>query len=480
MIKNTIRILVIEDEEFDVRRIINTIKPYSQIKIVDIVSSGADAVNLVAQKKNSYDVVIMDFQIAGGIMGEDLISKIKTINPLLQIIVVTKMTIHQTDFDFADRLIKAGAYWFCTKYPGDIESYIYQPTDFILSIVNAYEKKELASDNLNTKRKLDKSVQDILDKKKIIGVSSVIQTLKEQIQQFSETNASVLIYGKSGTGKELVAMNIHYLSSRNLENFVPINCGSIPRGLIESELFGFEKGSFTGAQENRAGLFERANGGTIFLDEVSEFPLAAQSKLLRVLQEGQIDKIGRRKSYEVDVRVISATNKNLEKMVQDKEFREDLFYRLNVLQIYVPSLEERKEDIPVLVEHYLDLYSREMGRTAPEFGEGALQILADYHWPGNVRQLQNVVQRMLFLSKDRISRDNVVNAIGMKMDFSDQRQLYQFDRENIKPLKEIERQFRKAYISFVRGLSKTDAEAAQKLDLAPPNYFRISKELGLK
>lgn len=480
MFKNTIRILVIEDEEFDVRRIINTIKPYSQIKIVDIVSSGADAVNLVAQKKNSYDVVIMDFQIAGGIMGEDLISKIKTINPLLQIIVVTKMTIHQTDFDFADRLIKAGAYWFCTKYPGDIESYIYQPTDFILSIVNAYEKKELASDNLNTKRKLDKSVQDILDKKKIIGVSPAIQTLKEQIQQFSETNASVLIYGKSGTGKELVAMNIHYLSSRNLENFVPINCGSIPRDLIESELFGFEKGSFTGAQENRAGLFERANGGTIFLDEVSEFPLAAQSKLLRVLQEGQIDKIGRRKSYEVDVRVISATNKNLEKMVQDKEFREDLFYRLNVLQIYVPSLEERKEDIPVLVEHYLDLYSREMGRTAPEFGEGALQILADYHWPGNVRQLQNVVQRILFLSKDRISRDNVVNAIGMKMDFSDQRQLYQFDRENIKPLKEIERQFRKAYISFVRGLSKTDAEAAQKLDLAPPNYFRISKELGLK
>ncbi|MGC9364911.1 MAG: sigma-54-dependent transcriptional regulator [Fidelibacterota bacterium] len=480
MIKNTIRILVIEDEEFDVRRIVNTIKPYSQIKIVDIVSSGADAVNLVAQKKNGYDVVIMDFQIAGGIMGEDLISEIKAINPLLQIIVVTKMTIHQTDFDFADRLIKAGAYWFCTKYPGDIESYIYQPTDFILSIVNAYEKKELALDNLNTKRKLDKSVQDILDKRKIIGISPPIQTLKEQIQQFSKTNASVLIYGKSGTGKELVAMNIHYLSSRNLENFVPINCGSIPRDLIESELFGFEKGSFTGAQENRAGLFERANGGTIFLDEVSEFPLAAQSKLLRVLQEGQIDKIGRQRSYEVDVRVISATNKNLEKMVQDKEFREDLYYRLNVLQIYVPSLEERKEDIPVLVEHYLGLYSKEMGRTVPEFGEGALKILEDYHWPGNVRQLQNVVQRMLFLSKDRISRDNVINAIGMKMNFSDQRQLYQFDRENIKPLKEIERQFRKAYISFVRGLSKTDAEAAQKLDLAPPNYFRISKELGLK
>jgi len=270
----------------------------------------------------------------------------------------------------------------------------------------------LASDNLHTKRKLDKTVRDILSNKQIIGNSDAIKTLKEQIRQFADTNASVLIYGKSGTGKELVATNIHYLSARNLESFVPINCGSIPRDLIESELFGFEKGSFTGARENRAGLFERANGGTIFLDEVSEFPLAAQSKLLRVLQEGQIDKIGRKKSYEVDVRVISATNKDLEKMVREKEFREDLFYRLNVLQIYVPSLEERCEDIPVLVDHYLKLYSKEMGRSMPEFQDGAMDILADYHWPGNVRQLQNVAQRMLFLSKGKVSRENVINAIA--------------------------------------------------------------------
>ena len=480
MINQTIRILVIEDEEFDVRRIKKTVEPYKQIKIADIVSSGADAINLISQNRDYYDVVIMDFQIAGGVMGEELIRAIKKISPLLQIIVITKMTIHQTDFDFANHLIQAGAFWFCTKYPGDIETYIYQPTDFILSIVNAFEKKQLASDHLYTKQKLSKNVQDILDKKLIIGTSPAIKVLKEQIQQYSETNASVLIYGKSGTGKELVATNIHYLSKRNLENFVPINCGSIPRDLIESELFGFEKGSFTGARENRAGLFERANSGTIFFDEVSEFPLAAQSKLLRVLQDGQIDKIGRKKSYEVDVRVISATNKDLEKMVYGKEFREDLFYRLNVLQIYVPSLEERKEDIPVLVDHYLTLYSKEMGRIVPDFETGAMEILEDYHWPGNVRQLQNVAQRMLFLSKEKITRDVVVNAIGMKMNFSDQKQPYQFDRENILSLKEIERQFRKEYIKFVRNLSKTDAEAAQKLDLAPPNYFRISKELGLK
>jgi len=480
MINKKIRILVIEDEEFDVRRIKKTVEPFKQIEIADIVSSGADAMNLISENRDNYDVVIMDFQIAGGLMGEELIREIKKINPLIQIIVITKMTIHQTDFDFANRLIRAGAFWFCTKYPGDIETYIYQPTDFILGIVNAFEKKQLASEHLHTKQKLDKNVQDILNKKQIIGNSPAIKALKEQIRQYAETNASVLIYGKSGTGKELVATNIHYLSKRNLENFVPINCGSIPRDLIESELFGFEKGSFTGAGEHRAGLFEHANGGTIFLDEISEFPLAAQSKLLRVLQDGQIDKIGRKKSYEVDVRVISATNVDLEQMVREKEFREDLFYRLNVLQIYVPSLEERKEDISVLINHYLNLYSKEMGRIVPEFETGAMDVLVEYHWPGNVRQLQNVAQRMLFITKEKITRETVINAIGTKMNFSDQKQTYHFDRDNIVPLKEIERHFRKEYIKFVRSLCKTDAEAAQKLDLAPPNYFRISKELGLK
>jgi len=480
MISNPIKIMIIEDEEFDVRRIRNTVKPFDKIVISDIVSAGTDALRLIAEKPNDYDVVIMDFQIAGGIQGEELVTEIKKLSPLTQIIVVTKMTIHQTDFNFANRLIKAGAFWFCTKYPGDIETYIYQPTDFVLSIVNAFEKKQLASDHLSTRQKLNRNVQDILEKKRIIGNSPAIRTLKEQIQQYADTNASVLIYGKSGTGKELVATNIHYLSRRNLENFVPINCGSIPRELIESELFGFEKGSFTGARENRAGLFERANGGTIFFDEISEFPLDAQSKLLRVLQDGQIDKIGRKKSYEVDVRVISATNKDLEKMVRDKEFREDLFYRLNVLQIYVPSLEERKADIPVLIDHYLAIYCREMGRTLPVLETGALDILLDYQWPGNVRQLQNVTQRMLFLSKDNISRDIVSYALGARSGFQDRTPPYQFDPGNIQPLKEIERQFRKEYIRFVRKLCNTDAEAAQKLDLAPPNYFRITKELGLK
>ncbi|MBN2601935.1 MAG: sigma-54-dependent Fis family transcriptional regulator [Candidatus Marinimicrobia bacterium] len=480
MIDNTIRILVIEDEEFDVRRILNTVKPFEKIEISEIVSSGAEALNLLNARRDFYDVVIMDFQIAGGLMGEELIGEIKSINPLIQIIVITKMTIHQTDFDFANRLIQAGAFWFCTKYPGDIENYIYQPTDFILSIVNAYEKKELESRHQDSTLKLNKNIQNILKKKRIIGESPAIEQVKQKIQQFASTNASVLIYGKSGTGKELVATNIHYLSNRALENFVPINCGSIPRDLIESELFGFEKGSFTGAQESRLGLFERANKGTIFLDEVSEFPLPAQSKLLRVLQDGQIDKIGRKKSYEVNVRIISATNIDLQKMVQKKEFREDLFYRLNVLQIYVPSLQERREDILALMMHFLNQYAIDMSCSVPQLTENARNLLENHDWPGNVRQLQNVAQRLLFLNTESVTHSMVADAIGIKTEGSSENLAYHFDRDHIKPLKDIERHFRRAYIQFVRGLSKTDAEAAQMLDLAPPNFFRICKELKLK
>lgn len=479
MIKNPIRILVIEDEEFDIRRIKRTVAPFSKIIIADIVSSGSDALNLILQK-NIYDVIIMDFQIAGGIMGEELIWEIKKINSFIQIIVITKMTIYQTDFDFANRLIQAGAFWFCTKYPGDIDSYIYQPTDFILSIVNAYEKKQLELERYNSKKKLNQNIQDILAKKTIIGKSPAIHKLKQQIDQYAESNANILIYGKSGTGKELVALNIHYLSSRRFEYFAPINCGSIPSELIESELFGYEKGSFTGAQEARAGLFEQANGGTVFLDEISEFPLSAQSKLLRVLQEGQIDKIGRKKDYRVDVRVIAATNKDLENMVTEKQFREDLFYRLNVLQIYVPDLTERKEDIPILIDYYLNLYSKEMGRIPPEFEFGAMEILANFAWPGNIRQLQNVTQRILFLCQKTISSEAVLNAIGLKIDYRAKTSHYDFNPEKIVPLNEVEKQFRKEYLKFVREQSQTDAEAAQKLGLAPPNYYRITKKLGLK
>lgn len=261
----TINILLIEDEAYDVRRIRNTLKPFAERLVIrDVTSDGHSALELLQNHKNRYDVVIMDFQIAGSLSGENLIRRIKQIDPALQIIVVTKMTVNITDFDFANRLLEAGAMWYCTKYPGDIEDYIYQPTDFILSIFNAFEKKRLQKEQQRSSKKLAQNIEDILQAKQIIGKSKEIENLRQQIQKCAESDTTVLIRGFSGTGKELVAANIHYRSHRRFEKFVAINCGSLPQDLIESELFGYEKGAFTGAQEKKLGLFEVANKGTVF------------------------------------------------------------------------------------------------------------------------------------------------------------------------------------------------------------------------
>ncbi len=476
-----IKILLIEDEDFDIRRVKNTLKPYREvIRLCDIVSDGQSALQLLENKLNFYDIIIMDFQIAGGLHGERLIKKIKAINRTIQIIVITKMTINQSDFEFANNLMEAGAFWYGTKYPGDIEEYIYQPTDFILSIQNAYERRKLEMDRNKTQSKLDRRVKEILAEKKIIGKSPPMLEMIQQLEKVGKTSASVLIYGESGTGKELVATNLHYLSPRRYENFVTVNCGSIPGDLIESELFGYEKGAFTGARNSKQGLFEYADGGTIFLDEIAELPLKAQTKLLRVLQEGEIDKIGRAKNYRVNVRVIAATNRRLETLVSEHNFREDLFYRLNVLEIEVPALRERGDDIIILVQYFVNKFSTEMGIPPIDLPDSVLQILSTYHWPGNVRELQNIVQRLLLLYDGEIQPEEVEALLELKG--RDQKNGFHslFERENILPLREIEERFRKQYIQFVRKQSDSDADAARKLGLAPPNYHRMCKDLGFK
>lgn len=483
--ENQIKILLIEDEEFDLRRVENTIRPFSErILIQDIASEGKYALELLHSKQKLYDVVIMDYQIAGGLRGEQLIKKIKDIDPSIQIIVITKMTINITDYEFAHNLIEAGAFWYCTKYPGDIEEYIYQPTDFVMSIFNAYERRILLKDKQRSKQKLDNNVSNILEAKKIIGVSDVIKKLREQINNYSKSKAPLLISGKSGTGKELVAYNIHYLSSRKYENFVPINCGGIPDQLIESELFGYEKGAFTGANKSKPGLFEIANNGTIFLDEISELPQSAQVKLLRILQDGEVEKIGRTDKVKVDVRIISATNKYLEEEISQKRFREDLYYRLNVIPITIPPLKERKEDILLLVDYFMNEYSIDMGKTLPILSEDAIKLLTEYEWPGNVRELKNLVQRILFYDENIINASLLENALGKKVSdlenyFGSDGISFKSTAENL-PLKQMEKVFREKYFRFVRSQCDSDSEAAKKLGLAPPNYFRMCKELGLK
>ncbi|HMU42519.1 MAG TPA: sigma-54 dependent transcriptional regulator [Ignavibacteriaceae bacterium] len=483
-INKKIQILLIEDEEYDVRRVKNTVQPFQDnIIISDIVSNGKSAIDLLTLKKDLFDIVIMDFQIAGGIMGESLIQKIKEIEPSIQIIVITKMTINISDYNFANRLLKAGAFWYCTKYPGDIEEYIYQPTDFILSIFNAYEKCLLERERSRSNAKLVRNIEDVLIQKRIIGNSQVISQLKSEIEKYAQSNVNTLIRGASGTGKELVAYNIHFRSQRKLENFVVINCGSLPNDLVESELFGYEKGAFTGADKKKLGLFEIANNGTVFLDEITELPLQAQVKILRVIQDGEIEKIGRTEKLRVDVRVIAATNRNIEEEVKAKRFREDLYYRLNVLPIYVPELKNRKEDIPLLTDYFLSMFSIDMGKDKPVIPQETIEIMINYDWQGNVRELKNVIQRFLFTDQSIITPAIAKRAIGIidpisGIDSSDE---YKFFTPNkIMPLKEMEKILREKYFRFVRENTSSDTEAAKQLGLAPPNYYRMCKELGLK
>jgi len=478
-----IRILLIEDEEFDVNRIQRTLEPFSdRMKITKIFSDGSQAINYIKEAQNEIDVIIMDFQITGGLMGEDLIRAIKNINQTLQIIVITKMTINLTDYTFANALLRSGAFWYCTKYPGDIDNFIYQPTDFVMGIFNAYQKKKLEMENVKSNEKIEKNINDVLKQNKIIGESPSIKKLNEDIIKCADSDIAILISGSSGTGKELVAYNIHYKSKRKFENFIPINSGSIPNELIESELFGYEKGAFTGADKSKPGLFELANNGTIFLDEVTELGLNAQVKLLRVIQDGELEKLGRTKKIKVNVRIISATNKNIEEEVNAKRFRQDLYYRLNVVSLMMPDLKERKSDIQLLLKYFLSIYSLDMDMAVPQLNEDAMNTLINHSWPGNVRELKNVAQRIIFSGEKIITKEIAFQSLGtLYYKQNDGSMGISFPNySNIMTLNDFEKSVRAKYFEYVRSHSSSDTEAAQKLGLAPPNFHRMCRELGLK
>ena len=478
-----IRVLLVEDEDFDVARVKKTVSlSTTRIQVEDVVSNGKSALDKIRDNPDFYDVVILDYQISGGLRGEELIQKMKELDQFLQIVVITKMTINTTDFDFANNLLKAGAYWYCTKYPGNIEDYVYQPTDFILSIVNAYEKKKLEKQKLKSDKRLKQSNENLLESKRIIGESKPMIQLNEIIEKYAKSEANLLISGASGTGKELVAWNIHLKSKRKYEKFIPINCGSIPQDLVESELFGYERGAFTGAMNTKAGLFEIANNGTIFLDEVGELPLQAQVKLLRVIQEGEIEKIGRKESLTVNVRIIAATNKNLTAEVNEGRFREDLYYRLAVIPLDIVPLCKRGDDILLLFNHFLEYFSRDIDMPPPALDPKAKEILMNYKWPGNVRELRNVAQRLVLNCTDKITAKDVTNHMTMRnpIPTKDESVIDDLYTGQVLPLPEMEKMFRIRYFKYVRSISSSDSNAAEKLGLAPSNFYRMLKELGLK
>lgn len=336
-------------------------------------------------KESEVDVVITDFKMPG-MSGQELLEKVREIDPHIPVIIMTAYG----SVDGAVEAMKCGAFDYINKP--------FSNDDLLLSVSKAVKISEAYRKN----RLLMESLKESHSVKKIVGNSKAIKDVLLLVQKVAPTSATVLISGESGTGKELVARAIHFLSPRKNEPFIPINCTALNPGVLESELFGHEKGSFTGAIAQKRGKFELAHKGTIFLDEIGDFPLELQPKLLRVIQEHAFERVGGVKTIKSDFRVIAATNKDLKKEVEEGRFREDLYYRLNVVNINLPPLRERPEDIPLLAMHFLKKYSEQNNRNIKGFSPEAIKVLSAYHWPGNVRQLENIIESTVVLAQSEV------------------------------------------------------------------------------
>ena len=381
-----IRILLIEDEE-PIRRVLVRIlsEEDAQYKITEAVD-GKKGFHLL--KKESFDLVLCDIKMPK-MDGIEVLQKAKNSKINTPFIMLTG----HGNVETAVEAMKLGAYDFISK-PPDLNR-------LLTSVRHALENKYLRSENKKLKSK-------VAQKFEIIGLSKPIIEMKEMISKVATTDARILITGENGTGKELVAHQLHRQSNRNSENFVEVNCAAIPSELIESELFGHIKGAFTSAVKDRSGKFEAANKGILFLDEIADMSLAAQAKVLRALQEQKIQRVGNEKDITVDVRVIAATNKDLKNEIAEGRFREDLYHRLAVIIIHVPSLANRKQDIPILTEYFVNIISKEQGIENKNFTKEALVKLNKYQWTGNVRELRNVIERLMILGDNPVSEDNII------------------------------------------------------------------------
>jgi len=381
------KILIVDDEQSmrDVLSIMLKRTGYA----VTVASDAEEAIAEVGRE--IFDLVITDLKMPKG-SGLDVLKAVKATAPETVVLVITAFASTES----AVEAMKQGAYDFLTKP--------FQVDEVQLIIKNALEKHRLSSENELLKREMASQSSFA----RIIGKSEAMQKIFDMVRKVADTRSNVLICGESGTGKELIARAIHYHSVRSQFPIVTVNCSALPEQLLESELFGHMKGSFTGAVANKAGLFEVADGGTIFLDEIGETSLATQVKLLRVIQEREFRRVGGNQDVKVDVRIIAATNRDLEKAVADGAFREDLYYRLDVIPIRLPPLRERASDIPLLAQHFLEQLSRESGKTIPALTPEAMRILQAHEWRGNVRELENLIERIVaFYSGTPISEDDI-------------------------------------------------------------------------
>lgn len=379
------KILIIEDEAAIRRVLIKILTEENKEYQVDEAENGLEGMEKI--KDTDYDLVLCDIKMPK-MDGVEVLEATKKIKPDTPMVMISG----HGDLDTAVNTMRLGAFDYISK-PPDLNR-------LLNTVRNALDRKTLVTENTRLKKKVSKKFE-------MVGESDAISSIKEIIDKVAPTEARVLITGPNGTGKELVAHWLHEKSDRSKGPMIEVNCAAIPSELIESELFGHVKGAFTNANKDRAGKFEAANGGTIFLDEIGDMSLSAQAKVLRALQENRVQRVGSDKDIKVDVRVIAATNKNLKTEIEDGKFREDLYHRLAVILVKVPALNDRRDDIPLLVDHFASKIGEEQGTSKKEFTEKAIKKLQEYDWTGNIRELRNVVERLIILGGKQVSEEDV-------------------------------------------------------------------------
>ena len=447
------RILVVDDEDIIRESLSYVLKKEGYD--VDEAENGKVAYNMLLEK--SYDLVITDLEMPG-MKGSELIEQVKKLNLQTIIVIITAFG----SLDTAISALRNGA-----------SDYLLKPVEFdelIIKIKRLFEVKNLILENSI----LRKEVQRNFDFENIVGKSASIKHIYDMIQTVAETDSTVLITGKSGTGKELVARALHYKSNRKNKHLIAVNCGAISENLIESEIFGHKKGAFTGAVSDKEGLVKAADGGTLFLDEISELPLQLQVKFLRVLQEKEYTPVGSTISIPVNVRFIASTNRNLKEEIAAGRFREDLYYRLNIVEINLPSLKEREEDIPLLADHFLNKYRKELNKNIKGIDNEAMRALLSYEWKGEIRELENILERAVIFSKgDFITIKDLPQMFNANSTITDFSKLGSLD--------ESVRRFEKDYIYKALETNDFDKEkTAEVLQVGLSTLYRKLKELDIK
>jgi len=441
------KILIVDDDV----NLLELLKTRLESANYSVIAASDETIALKEFEQQTFDLSIIDLQLVQQ-DGISLMEEFHKINPDMPAIILTAYG----SIESAVEAMRRGAYTYLTK-PFD-------PRELLFQIENALETRRLTGEIKILKGLLEERYNF----KQIIANSEKMQRVLEQIYHVAETDSTIFIAGESGTGKELIAKTIHLASYRKEKPFVAINCAAIPETLLESELFGHAKGAFTGAIRSVKGLLSQANEGTIFLDEIGDTPLSIQVKLLRFLQERQFYPVGSQSPVEVDVRVIVATNRNLEEMIQKGQFREDLFYRIYVIPIHLPPLRERKEDIPLLVEHFLNKFNRQMKKEVKGLTPGAMQKLIFYHWPGNVRELENVIEHTMAMTKHGFITEDLIFFLSRST-------------ETLKPLKESRSDFEKDYLRSLLEFTKGNVSQASKLaGKYRADFYNLLKKYDIK